>query len=78
MCCPCMIATNPLATGSKLNCFISTRGMLTIIWHCVLVFFWFFFVEFYMLVNDLLKRSHWRHYQFKDYEIGGIELLEQN
>ena len=23
MCCPCMIATIPLVTGNKLNCFIS-------------------------------------------------------
>ena len=32
----CMIATIPLATGNKLNCFISARGMLAIVWHCVL------------------------------------------
>ena len=36
----CMIATIPLATGNKLNCFISARGMLAIVWHCV------FFVDF--------------------------------
>ena len=34
----CMIATIPLATGNKLNCFISARGMLAIVWHCVLLF----------------------------------------
>ena len=27
----CMIATIPLATGNKLNCFISARGMLAIV-----------------------------------------------
>ena len=26
-----------IATGNKLNCFISARGMLTIIWHCAFV-----------------------------------------
>ena len=35
----CMIATIPLATGNKLNCFISAREMLAIVWHCVLLFF---------------------------------------
>ena len=35
----CMIATIPLATGNKLNCFISARGILAIVWHCVLLFF---------------------------------------
>ena len=46
MCCPCMIATIPLVTGNKLNCFISARGMLAIIRHCdfVLLFFVFFCV----------------------------------
>ena len=33
----CMIATIPLATGNKLNCF-SASGMLAIVWHCVLLF----------------------------------------
>ena len=42
----CMIATIPLATGNKLNCFISARGMLAIVWHCVLLFCWGFFVDF--------------------------------
>ena len=41
----CMIATIPLATGNKLNCFISAGGMLAIVWHCVL-FFCVFFVDF--------------------------------
>ena len=60
----CMIATIPLATGNKLNCFICARGMLTIVWHCalVLLFFVCFFVDFYMLINHLLK---------KKYSIGG-------
>ena len=58
MCCPCMIATIPLATGNKLNCFINSRGMLTIIWHCalMLVFLCVFFYYFYMLIN-LLKKT---------------------
>ena len=58
--CPCITATIPLATGNKLNCFISSRGMLTIIWHCALVLvfcccFLCFFVDFYniMLINHL-------------------------
>ena len=46
----CMIATIPLATGNKLNCFISARGILAIVWHCVLLFCCFllcvFFVDF--------------------------------
>ena len=33
-----VIATIPLATGNKLNCFISARGMLKIVWHCALVY----------------------------------------
>ena len=41
-----MIATIPLATGNKLNCFISARGMLAIVWHCVLFFLCVFFVDF--------------------------------
>ena len=61
----CMIATIPLATGNKLNCFISARGMLAIVWHCVLLFFCCFFVFFcvcfllifYMLINHLLKKN---------------------
>ena len=45
----CMIATIPLATGNKLNCFISTRGMLAIVWHCVLLFCCFFCVCFLLI-----------------------------
>ena len=59
----CMIATIPLVTGNKLDCFISARGMLTIVWHCVLLFcccfiFCVFFVDFYMLINHLLKKRN--------------------
>ena len=33
--------------GNKLNCFISARGMLAIVWHCVLLFcFVCVFVDF--------------------------------
>ena len=57
-----MIATIPLATGNKLNCFISARGMLAIVWHCVLFcccsFSCVFFVDFYMLINHLLKQKN--------------------
>ena len=53
-----MNATIHLATENKLNCFISARGMLTNTWHCalVLLFLWVFFVDFYMLINHLLKK----------------------
>ena len=54
----CMIATIPLATGNKLNCFISARGMLAIVWHCVLLFLGFF----YMLINHLLKKNFLSRY----------------
>ena len=40
----CMIATIPLATGNKLNCFISARGMLAIV--LLLFFLCVFFVDF--------------------------------
>ena len=53
-------ATIPLATGNKLNCFISARGMLAIDWHCVLLFCCFFvcfLLIFYMLINNLLKKK---------------------
>ena len=46
-----MTSTIPLAIGNKLNCFISARGMLAIVWHCV------FFGDFYMLINHLLKKN---------------------
>ena len=58
----CMIATILLATGNKLNCFISARGMLAIVWYCVLLFcccfFVCFFLIFYMLINHLLKKNN--------------------
>ena len=58
----CMIATIPLATGNKLNCFISASGMLAIVWHCVLLFCCFFCVcfllIFYMLINHLLQKKN--------------------
>ena len=54
----CMIATIPLATGNKLNCFISARGMLAIVRHCVLLCFCVgFLLIFYMLINHLLKKK---------------------
>ena len=53
----CMIATIPLATGNKLNCFISASGMLAIVWHCVLFFCVCFLLIFYMLINHLLKKN---------------------
>ena len=42
----CMIATIPLATGNKLNCFISASGMLAIVCCCFVVFLCVFFVDF--------------------------------
>ena len=65
----CMITTIPLATGKKLNCFISARGMLAIVWHCVLLFcccsfLCVFFVDFYMLINHLLKKNLLLCYRF--------------
>ena len=56
----CMIATIALTTENKLNCFISARGMLAIVWHCVLLFCCFFvcfLLIFYMLINHLLKKN---------------------
>ena len=62
----CMIATIPLATGNKLNCFISARGMLAIVWHCVFLFCCvFFFVDFYMLINHLSKQKECLWYTIK-------------
>ena len=67
----CMIATIPLATGNKLNCFISTRGMLTIVWHhvcssvivllTVLLFSCCFFVCFclFLNVNKSSAQKNW-------------------
>ena len=55
----CMIATIPLATGNKLNCFISASGMLAIVWHCVLLFCWFFCVCF-LLIFYMCKKKSWK------------------
>ena len=67
----CMIATIPLATGNKLNCFISANGMLAIVWHCVLLFCCFFCVcfllIFYMLINHLLKKKKKKNEDFISY-----------
>ena len=59
----CMIATFSLATGNKLNCFISAMGMLAIVWHCVLFVLLLFYcvcflLIFYMLINHLLKKKY--------------------
>ena len=56
MCCPCMIATIPLPTRSKLNCFISAWEMLAIIWHCAIVLL-FFFVKFCNLIHHFPKEK---------------------
>ena len=53
----CMIATIPLATGNKLNCFISASGMLAIVWHCVLLFCCFFWVCFFVDFLHVNKSS---------------------
>ena len=52
----CMIATIPLATGNKLNCFISASGMLAIVC-CFVVFCVCFLLIFYMLINHLLNKK---------------------
>ena len=63
MYCQCMIATIPLATGNKLNCFVSSRGMLTIIWYGALVllicscFLWVFYLLTF-LRNHLPKKRY--------------------
>ena len=57
MYCLCMIATIPLATGNKLNCFISVRGMLAIVWHCVLLFRCFFLCVFFVDFLHVNKSS---------------------
>ena len=60
----CMIATIPLATGNKLNCFISAMGMLAIVWHCVLLFFCFFlcvfFVDFLHVNKSSSQKKSWQ------------------
>ena len=53
----CMIATILLATGNKLNCFISARGMLAIVWHCVLLFCCFFVRVFFVDFLHVNKSS---------------------
>ena len=53
----CMIATIPLATGNKLNCFISASGMLAIVWHCVLLFCCFFLCVFFVDFLHVNKSS---------------------
>ena len=52
-----MIVNIPLATGNKLNCFISVREMFSNILPCALMLlFVFCFVDFYML-NHLLEKN---------------------
>ena len=46
----CMMATIPLATGNKFNCFISARGMLAIVWHAVLLFYCCSFFVCFLLI----------------------------
>ena len=53
----CMIATIPLATGNKLNCFISARGLLAIVWQLCWLCFVCFLLIFDMLINHLLKKK---------------------
>ena len=55
----CKIVNIPLAAGMKLNCFISEKEMLSSILRCalVLLFLFVFFVNFYMLINQLLERN---------------------
>ena len=53
----CMIATIPLATGNKLNCFISASGMLAIVWHCVLLFCFCFLCVFFVDFLHVNKSS---------------------
>ena len=61
-----MIATIPLATGNKLNCFISAKRMLTILWHCALVlpFFVVFCVFFVHHVNTCKSSSQKKEKEF--------------
>ena len=63
-----MIVNIPLATGNKLNCFISAREMLSIFAICsyVVVLFCFLLI-FYMLINHLLENKK---------NICGAETLE--
>ena len=53
-----MIVNIPLATGNKLNCFISAREMFSFILPCALVlFFVLFFIDLYMLINHFLEKQ---------------------
>ena len=54
-----MIVNIPIATGNKLNCFISASEMFSIILPCVLMLllFCYVFVDFYMLINHLLEKK---------------------
>ena len=53
-----MIVNIPLATGNKLNCFISAREMFSNILPCALMLlFVFCFVDFYILNHFLEKMT---------------------
>ena len=70
LCCPCMIATIPLVTGNKLNCFISASGMLAIIRHCAFVFFCVLFLFLFLHVNKTSSQKKYVTYfltLFTDY-----------
>ena len=58
----CVIVNIPLATGNKLNCFISAGEMLSIILPCALMLLLFcfvlFFVDFYVLINHILEKKN--------------------
>ena len=49
-----MIANFPLATGNQLNCFIGARDISIILPGALVLFL--LFVDFYMLINHLLKK----------------------
>ena len=66
----CMIATIPLATGNKLNCFISASGMLAIVWHFVLLFCCFFLCVFFVDFLHVNKSSS------QKYKIKGLHSLQ--
>ena len=52
-----MIATILPATGNKPNCFISAGGNVNNYLACAFVLL-SFFVDFYMLINHLLKKKN--------------------
>ena len=56
MYCLLMIATIPLATGNKLNCFTSMNDNNCLAL-CSCCFFCVLFVDFYMLTNHLKKEK---------------------